>query len=293
MAPESPTITFCPAATFGAPQTIWSSSVPVLTLHTESLSALGCFATSSTSPITNLSYFSPNRSMLSTSRPTIVSFPASSSGGIPTGVYFLSQLREINISELLQEPDVVIEQQSNIVDAVAEHSNALDPHAESIAAVTLFFIPNEIIDIGIDHAAAKDFEPAGLLAYPASFAFAKETCNIHLRARLGKREITGTETIFQIRTIELFCKGDKRSFQFAKCYAAIDVQTFDLMEQTVTARAYRLVAINASGDNHPHGRFLFFHDTNLYRRGVRSQNDFFFNKEGVLHIARRMIGWEI
>ena len=52
VAPTSPTGTFCPAATFGAPHTICSTSFPTFTRQTVRRSAFGCFCVSSTSPTT-------------------------------------------------------------------------------------------------------------------------------------------------------------------------------------------------------------------------------------------------
>jgi hypothetical protein len=66
--PPSATHTFCPDATFDAPHTIWMSSpVPTSTLHTESLSASGCFARSATKPTTVFERCGRNRSSPSTS----------------------------------------------------------------------------------------------------------------------------------------------------------------------------------------------------------------------------------
>ena len=68
-----------PARTFGAPHTIESVSPPASTLHTLSLSALGCRATSSTRAATTPSNGGTSGSHDSTSRPDMVSRCASSS----------------------------------------------------------------------------------------------------------------------------------------------------------------------------------------------------------------------
>ena len=53
VAPTRPTGTFCPTATFGAPQTTCRVSRPIPTVQTDSRSARGCFSLVRTSPTTN------------------------------------------------------------------------------------------------------------------------------------------------------------------------------------------------------------------------------------------------
>ena len=100
--PTVATITFCPAATFGAPQTICKGSAcPMLTVVTLKRSALGCCSQVSTSPITNP--FKPpgklcHSSMCSTSKPLTDKRSAISFASTFVGRISRNQLIEIFIA---------------------------------------------------------------------------------------------------------------------------------------------------------------------------------------------------
>jgi hypothetical protein len=79
-APSSPKATFCPAATFGAPQTTVCVRSPVETVASRSRSAFGCGSTRSTSPTRTFSPHSPSRIISSTSVALSVIRRANTSG---------------------------------------------------------------------------------------------------------------------------------------------------------------------------------------------------------------------
>ena len=66
VAPTVASGTIMPARTFGAPHTTRSSPAPPSTRHSDSLSAFGCFCTSSTRATTTPGYERPCASMPST-----------------------------------------------------------------------------------------------------------------------------------------------------------------------------------------------------------------------------------
>src|SRR2546422_4668819 len=83
---------------------------------------------------------SPRSSVPSTSKPAKVSFRASSSPGRSVAHSSRSQFSETfmaALSQLLQEPDVVVEEQAQVVDPVAQHRQPVDAHAERISGVLL------------------------------------------------------------------------------------------------------------------------------------------------------------
>ena len=84
-APGKATATVCPAATFGAPQTIvWGSPRPTSTTQTLSRSAFGWRSDSSTRPVRNAAGSpTPVRWSRSSLSPAIVSASAISSAGMP------------------------------------------------------------------------------------------------------------------------------------------------------------------------------------------------------------------
>ena len=90
------TNTFCPAATFGAPHTMFNNSeAPTLTLVILNLSASGCFSFSTTSPIT-IPFKPPftlsKDSMPSTSNPEEVRYSSTCSGVKSISIKVFNQL---------------------------------------------------------------------------------------------------------------------------------------------------------------------------------------------------------
>lgn len=63
------------------------------------------------------------------------------------------------LGELLEEADVVLVIVADVVDALEDHGDAFDAHAESIAGVDFGIDANCLEDFGVDHAATHDFEP--------------------------------------------------------------------------------------------------------------------------------------
>ena len=148
VAPTSAHGTFMPARTFGAPQTMLQRlPVPASTLQTLSRSALGCCSTAQ-----HLAHHDAARTA---ARPARTPRPrgrpwsagrrarrvvrrgsherrAASSQGIA-----LRCLRTRAFSELLEEAQVAVEEQAQVVDAVAQHGQALEARAEREADVAL------------------------------------------------------------------------------------------------------------------------------------------------------------
>src|SRR3954466_6832411 len=108
-------------------------------------------------------------------------------------------LRADGLYKLLQKPDITLEKQLQIIEAVLQHGDPVHAHAEREAGNFLRVIAvllHEFKDIWIDHAAAENLDPSRLLAGTAwriirtAFAAATgyETRDEHLRARLGERK---------------------------------------------------------------------------------------------------------
>src|SRR5260370_8677652 len=79
--------------------------------------------------------------------------------------------------ELLQKADITLIEQLDVINLIHAHGNALNAHAESEAAdlgrvVAVAF--DELEDVGVNHAAAQQFDPSPLLAAPAALAPALE-----------------------------------------------------------------------------------------------------------------------
>src|SRR5262249_32726345 len=74
-----------------------------------------------------------------------------------------------NLSKLFQEPYISVEEQLNVIHAVLQNRDAVRSHAKGEAAHLLGVVVHKTIHTGIDHAAAQNFDPAGLLAGAARF----------------------------------------------------------------------------------------------------------------------------
>src|ERR1035437_10249356 len=125
-APGHPTATVAPAPKFHAPQTIWRGSAsPTSTLHSCRRSAFGCLPASSTRPTRNLSKLpseslTPRQETRSTSAVVTARRPASCSGETSSETYSRSHEKGTFISELAREAQVVLPQETDVGDAVAE-----------------------------------------------------------------------------------------------------------------------------------------------------------------------------
>src|SRR5215469_13180931 len=175
--------TLSPALKFWAPQTICRSPAPSLTRQTESLSALGCLSRVMTWATTMPSNSPPSFWMPSTSMPSMVRRSASSSGDQLKSTYCLSQLRVTFISELPQEPGVILIEEPDIIDAITKHCDALDAEAEGPAGPDFGVVTDVFEDLGVNHAATGDFEP--FFAHLAG----ERAAEIDFEARFGVAEI--------------------------------------------------------------------------------------------------------
>src|SRR2546423_4196880 len=134
----------------------------------------------------------PGALMPSTIRPMPLSVSARSSGFPSIGAKSRSQesgaFTSSPSSELLQEPDVVLEERLDVLDAVADHGHPLQPESEGEAGVGLGVVADGPEHVGVDHSAAAQLQPARLGADRAAGAVADEARHLELGARLGERE---------------------------------------------------------------------------------------------------------
>ena len=63
------------------------------------------------------------------------------------------------LGELLEEADVVLVIVADVIDALQNHRDPLDAHAECVASVDFGIDADSLEDFRIDHATAHDFEP--------------------------------------------------------------------------------------------------------------------------------------
>src|SRR5260370_5818817 len=97
--------------------------------------------------------------------------------------------RTIWWSKLLQETHVVLEERAQVVDAVAEHGEAVDAHAEGVTGELLRVVAHAGEHVGVHHAGAQHFQPAGVLADLAAAPAAERMRDVHLGGRVGEGEV--------------------------------------------------------------------------------------------------------
>src|SRR2546426_5895217 len=71
-------------------------------------------------------------------------------------------------SELAEESEVVLEEEPDLGDAVPQHRDALEPHAEREARDLLGIVAHGAEHVGVHHPGAQHLEPARALAHAAA-----------------------------------------------------------------------------------------------------------------------------
>src|SRR2546423_9835799 len=287
--------TTSPAATFSAPHTTREESLPKSTSTRVSLSAFGCFTTSSTRAAITPRTSRPGSSTPSTSRPTWLSAATSSSVEPSTGVN--SRIQDngarISASVLRQEARVALEERTDLVDAVADHGDPLEPEAERETLPLLRVVADGLEHVRVHHPAAAELDPAREGADTTSLAVAEDAAHRQLRRRLGVGEVVGAEAGADGLVVEQALDEHlDRAEQVGEGDAAVDGEALHLVEHGRVARPGCLVAVRAPGCDDVDGRFVRFHGPDLHRRGVGSQHHLLVatqpHVQRVLHGTRRM-----
>src|SRR4051794_9018625 len=102
------------------------------------------------------------------------------------------------LNELIQKPHIPGIELADLADAVLHHCDPFHAHAESktgdyFGVIGRLLLRREGEHGGIDHSAAQQLDPAGLLALPAAFSAAKDATDLHVGTGLGEREERGEE----------------------------------------------------------------------------------------------------
>src|SRR5438445_3075770 len=292
--------TTSPAVTFSAPHTTRDESLPKSTSTSVSLSAFGCFTTSSTRAAITPRTSRPGSSTPSTSRPTWLSAATSSSVEASTGVNSRIQDSGARISASVpsEEANVAVEERADLVDPVADHRNPLEPEAEREALPFLRVVADGLEHVRVDHPATAELDPAREGADTTSLAVAEDAAHGQLRRRLGVGEVVGAEAGADGLVVEQALHEHlDRAEQVGQGDAAVDGEALHLVEHGRVARPRCLVAVRAPGRDHVDGRFVRFHGADLHGRGVGSQHHLLVatqpHVQRVLHGARRVRGRDV
>src|SRR3954468_13835204 len=300
-APGRATATVWPAATFGAPQTIWAMwPWPTSTRHTLRRSASGWRPCSSTLPTTKCSSAStPWWCTASTFVPVIVRRSSTSRGARPGAQYWLSHSRgaRMALSELLEEPKVVVVEGAHVGQAVLELGDALDAHPprEALDLLRVVAVVVDVgVDVGIDLARAEDLDPALALAQAAArtighvaLAVAVEARDVDLDARLGEREEVRAQADVAALAEDRVGEAQQRALEVGERDVLVDREPLDLVELR-RVRRVAVAAVRAPRDHDVERRRVRLHRADLHRRRVGAQDDVGRDVERVGVVAARV-----
>ena len=162
------------------------------------------------------------------------------------------------LRELLEEADVVLVIVADIVDALKDHGNALDSHAEGVTGVDFRVDADGLKDLGVNHAAAHNFEP--LVAQLTEVGREE----VHLKARLREWEEARAQACLGLRAEDCFNEVIEGGLEVEQRNVLIDVEAFDLVEIRTVRGVRRITAEAATRSDDTDRRFLFQHCADLH-----------------------------
>src|SRR5687768_7011843 len=173
--------------------------------------------------------------------------------------------------KLLQEAEVVLVEQSDVVDAVFQNRDTLDPHAERESRITIGIVSDRFEHRRVHHTAAADFEPSRALADRAAAAMAKHAADEDLGARFGIREEARANLHLCVRFEQLARERGQRALQIGHGDAVAYDESLDLLEHRRVRQVEVVAAIHLAGHDDTHRGLMALHVADLHRRGVRAQ----------------------
>src|SRR5215470_11342273 len=197
------------------------------------------------------------------------------------------------LPKLLQEPDVIFVQQSDVIHFVHQSAQSIQTQSEREAGELFGIDRDGAQHVRVDHSRPAHLDPAGAFADTTAPASALEAGVVDLRAWFDEREIGWAEACARFGAEEQTHELLDRAFQVAERDAAVYKQPFDLVEHRIMRGVGRVAAEDASGRGHAQRRAALLHRVNLHRRGLRTQRQPLVDVERVLRAARRVIGRDV
>ena len=165
--------------------------------------------------------------------------------------------------ELAEETDVVLEVEADVVGGVFEHGHALNAEAEGEAAV-FFAVDAAVVEhIGIDHAAAENLDPAGVLAEVAAGAAADVAGDVHLGRGFGEGEVGGAQADAHVGAEHPLGEVEERLLHVGERDFLCHVETLHLVEDAVCAGGDGLVAEHTARTDDADRGLLVLHRAHL------------------------------
>ena len=166
--------------------------------------------------------------------------------------------------ELAEETDIVLGEETEVLDTVFEIGDTLDSHAESITGIDLAVNAARLQHVRVHHSASENLHPSGALAERTAFSAADIATDIHLGTRLREWEIGGAETNLGVSAEHLLGEIQERFAEVRIADILVDIESLHLMEETVCPCRDGFVTIDPSGTENADRRFLGGHDARLY-----------------------------
>src|SRR5258708_3148725 len=193
--------------------------------------------------------------------------------------------------KLTQETHVVLKKYLDVVNAVFQHGQAIDAHAERETADFFRVVVHEAVHSRVHHARAEKLDPARALALGTIYAAggraapsAENAGDIELHGRLGEGKIARAEASLYARAEELLHEILDGSREIAKRNVRINGQAFHLMKNERVRGIGIVAAVDLARDNHADGRLALLHGANLHRRSVRAEKQRLGRAVGQLQI---------
>src|SRR5476651_1498456 len=216
----------------------------------------------------------PSGSIDATSKPRDASVFATSSADALTSTNSRSQDKTsfMSVRELLEESQIVLVEQPDVLDLIAENRDALDADAPREAGVFLRVVAHRLEHRRVDHAAAEDFDPAALLAHRAADAVARPAADVHFGARLRVREEARTEPQPRLLAEHVAREGEQRPLQVRQRDPFADDEPFHLREHRRVRQIQIVAAVHAPRHDDTDRRLVRLHVADLHRGRVRPQH---------------------
>src|SRR5690606_41406628 len=101
--------------------------------------------------------------------------------------------------KLLQETKIVLKEQAQIIDPIAQRRQALHPHSESEAGIGLSIYARGLEHLRMNHSAPHHLKPPGVFEHAPALAMTVGSWYVYLSGRPSEGEIGRAGTKWQAR----------------------------------------------------------------------------------------------
>lgn len=185
------------------------------------------------------------------------------------------------LCELAEEAGVILDEETDVLDAILDHGEAVEAHAESVAGEfggVESVVAAGFVDGGedgwVDHAAASDFDPFGSFAFDLEF-------DVDFEAGLGEGEEVRAEADFGFVSEHGAVEEFEGAFEVGEADVGVDVEAFELVEDGEVGGVDFVATVSRAGSDDFDGWGLLLHRANLDRGSVGPEKFAGVEVEGV------------